>query len=105
MVKYWAPRSKRRRKLGELMAACDNLYGNFDEWNELFIFLYENKREYLMWMKPPPIPDGIDITRICYIAEIQDWLIENCPLQWVIEKLNQNFTIQRIICGKAHHEK
>lgn len=85
------------------MAACDNLYGNFDQWLELFDFLRENKREYLMYMHRPPM-DGQEY-RICYIAEIQEFLLENFKAEWAQEKLNDNFDIQTLICGQPHHKR
>ncbi len=89
------------------MAACDNLYGCYEEWIELFQFLRDKKPEYLIYMHiPPPHPDDMSEggTRICYIASIQGFLIKNCHFDWVKERLQDNFDIQRIICGKAHHE-
>lgn len=84
------------------MAACDNLYGNEKEWKELNKFLKKNKPEFLIWMRDKP-QKGVEV-RICYIAEIQGWLVENCKFDWVQERLNDNFLIQSAICGKAHHE-
>ena len=85
------------------MAACDNLYVDQNKWIELFEFLSENKPEYLIHMKKQPnMLDGE--IRICYIADIQKYLYDNCPLEWVKEDLKDNFMIQKAICGKAHHE-
>lgn len=86
------------------MAGCDNLYGNRKEWKELHDFLSQHSPEGLYFMKEIPDHDDEDV-RICYIAEIQKYLIENCPLEWVQERLNDNFDVQRFICGKAHHEE
>ena len=86
------------------MAACDNLYGNKKEWNEFHDFLSQTHPEWIeqyMYSEPE---EGNE-QRICYIASIQGFLIENCPLDWVKEKLNENFFIQRAILGEAHHEK
>jgi hypothetical protein len=85
------------------MAACDNLYGNKKEWEELNAFLYEHKPEWAFYMRSKP--EGEEQVRICYIADIQGWLIENCPLKWVKERLEEDFDVQRMICGKAHHER
>lgn len=86
------------------MAACDNLYGNRTEWKELYDFLMKTHPDWVKkYMRDQPLHD--EDVRICYIAEIQGWLIENCPLEWVHEKLKDNFELQRLICGKAHHEK
>ena len=84
------------------MAACDNLYGTPKKWKQLYQFLQNEKPEYLIYMKEKP--KGHKTVRICYIADIQKWLIENCPLIWVQKELNVNFSIQRFILGKAHHE-
>ena len=85
------------------MAACDNLYGNREEWQELRDFLSKNNSDALVFMKSQP-KEGEEI-RICYIADIQDYLIENCPLDWVKERLSENFCVQRMILGRAHHER
>ena len=85
------------------MAACDNLYGNKEQWTLLRDFIRANKPKYLKFMRPEPEHSEGEC-RICYTAEIQGWLIENCPFDWVREELDKNFTIQTVICGKAHHE-
>jgi hypothetical protein len=85
------------------MAVCDNLYGNRKEWNELHSFLVQTHPEWIdQYMRDQP--ESEEEVRICYIANIQGWLIENCPLVWVKERLSDNFDVQRMICGKAHHE-
>ena len=85
------------------MAACDNLYGNEKEWEELRGFFLEKKPEYIKLMKNKPTDGEED--RICYTADIQKWLIEHCPLPWVQESLDTNIHIQRMILGMAHHER
>lgn len=85
------------------MAACDNLYGNRKEWFELYAFLALTHPEWIEQYMGEAPEEGEEV-RICYIADIQGYLIENCPLEWVTERLNDNFNIQRFICGKAHHE-
>jgi hypothetical protein len=85
------------------MAACDNLYGDYDQWQELYDFLSQNKPEYLVCMNPKP---DIDYEgRICYIPRIQGWLYENCKIDWVLRELESNFSVQTMICGKPHHKR
>lgn len=85
------------------MAACDNLYGNRQEWLELYYFLKATKPHYIIrFMRDRPETD--EPKRICYVACFQKWLVKHCKLNWVQEKLNDNFEMQRLICGKAHHE-
>ncbi len=87
------------------MAACDNLYGNRTEWNELDAFIVETHPEWIeLYMYPEPLDDKEQV-RIMYIADVQGWLLENCPLDWVIERINENCHIQTVICGKPHHER
>lgn len=85
------------------MAACDNLYGNSEEWQQLHDFLSSNKPEYLRYMREKPEHDGE--IRICYIADIQGYLIKECPFDWVKERLDDNFIVQSMICGMPHHER
>jgi len=86
------------------MAACDNLYGNKKEWKELHDFLAKTNPKWIkLYMKNEP--EGDEEERICYIADIQGWLMKNCPLEWVKERLEDNFSIQTLICGKPHHKK
>lgn len=86
------------------MAACDNLYGNRKQWNELHAFLVQTHPELIeKCMRTQPNEDDGEV-RICYIPDIQKWLIENCQIDWIKNKLEKNFEIQRIILGKAHHE-
>lgn len=79
------------------MAACDNLYGNKEEWQELHDFLIANKKKTWIkrYMKPQPEDD--EEVRICYIPDIQGWLLENCPFPWVQERLKDNIEIQDMI--------
>ncbi len=87
------------------MAGCDNLYGNRKQWIELHAFFVQTHPEWIgFYMKPQPLEEAGDDNRICYIPEIQQYLIRHCPLVWVKEQLEDNFVIQRSICGKAHHE-
>jgi hypothetical protein len=86
------------------MAACDNLYGNTKQWNELHAFLVKTHPEWInLYMRRQPGEDESEI-RICYTADIQKWLIENCPFEWVKNQLDENFVIQKFILGKSHHE-
>lgn len=84
------------------MAACDNIYGNFSQWFELFKFLCVHKPEYLIHMKfPPPLTD--EKIRICYTAEIQEYLKDNFKSEWAQEELVGNFSVQKAIFGQPHH--
>lgn len=86
------------------MAGCDNLYGDSEQWQELYDFMQREKYyEGLEYLMPKPSPDRGSV-RICYIPNIQDWLAEHCKMPWVQEQLEDNFIVQRMICGKAHHE-
>ena len=85
------------------MAACDYLYGNKKEWQELHDFFIEKKRKKWVKMYMRSQPDSEQESRICYIASIQGWLVKNCPLSWVKERLDNNFDIQALICGTPHH--
>ena len=72
------------------MAGCDNLYGNKEQWNELYEFLVKTKPEYIkLYMTSEP--ENGEIKRICYIPAIQEFLIKDCHLKWVQEKLNDCF--------------
>lgn len=86
------------------MASCDNLYGNSEEWLELYYFL-KATRPYCIVRYMRDRPAGKEAERICYIADIQGWLIKHCKLKWVQDELQDNFEIQRMICGNAHHER
>jgi hypothetical protein len=83
------------------MAACDNLYGNREQWQQLHQFLSDSKPEYLIYLKEEPSDDEV-CTRICYIPEMQQWLLHNCPIAWVHEELETNMKVQEFICGEAH---
>lgn len=75
------------------MAACDNLYGTLKEWIQLRDFLFEHNPAALKHMKPKPDECDGEV-RICYTADIQDWLIVNCPFKWVQKRLKLNMGIQ-----------
>jgi len=85
------------------MAACDNLYGNSEQWLELYYFFKSTRPKYIVrYMRDRPIDN--ESTRICYVADIQGWLVKHCNLDWVQRELNDNFEMQRLILGTAHHE-
>ncbi len=87
------------------MAACDNLYGNRKQWNELHAFLVQTHADWIgRYMNPQPEEEDGEV-RICYIADIQGYLIKECPLDWVKEQLEDNFIVQSMICGMPHHER
>lgn len=86
------------------MAACDYIDGNKKEWKELYQFIEKTNPDFIKYMISEPKNESYE-GRICYIPSMQEWLLRNCPIEWVQNRLGGKFDLQRMLCGKAHHEE
>lgn len=83
------------------MAAIDKIYGNVDNWIELYVWLKQAKPQYIRHMYPCP-PVNIDLSQhdrsedkeypISNFPEEADrWLLKNCPISFVIEAIKEQY--------------
>ena len=68
------------------------IYGSHQQFLELQGWLEHNKPEYLPRLNPEGNHDNG--ASIALFAEDQDmWLLENCPLEWLIERIKYQYDI------------
>ena len=73
------------------MAAIDKIYGTQDQYLELKNWLDDNCPEYKIYLYPE---DGYDkkyrpISN--FHSDVDDWLKENCSLEFVQERLKEQY--------------
>ena len=85
-------------KSGEVMASIEKIYGSNEQYDEFRLWIEKNKREYLIYFYErgdydEHSPHGYDKSRpITNFPERADrWLIANCPLAWVIDRINEQY--------------
>jgi hypothetical protein len=71
------------------MAAIDKIYGTRKQWNRLHAFLFQTKIEYIeKYMYTQPEVEGPIAN---FSKEANEWLWENCPLDFVRERLAEQY--------------
>lgn len=72
------------------MAYIDKIYGSRGQWIELEQFLKNNKKSFLNYLYPCPKEEsGNENPLSNFTLEADMWLIENCPLDFVQERLKE----------------
>lgn len=73
------------------MAGIDKIYGNGDQWWELFEFLAHSQRpQYCGYLYRPPV--GEEIGPIAnFPFHVDKWLWDECPLPWVRARLKDQY--------------
>ena len=73
------------------MAAIDKIYGTKKQWQQLRDWLEKHKPDALCYMyKKPPNSCG-EYPLSNFPSEIDYWLISNCPLDFVQERLQEQY--------------
>jgi hypothetical protein len=78
------------------MAAIDKIYGTISQYEELRDWLTQNKPEALVFLYSESWSysewwDGEDHPISNFPESIDTWLLENCPIDWVIEAINEQY--------------
>lgn len=77
------------------MAAIDKIYGTYYQWCEFHTWVATSKRpQYCRYFYPTPSygEDGTGIGPITNTpVKVDIWLWENCPLEWVKERLKEMY--------------
>jgi hypothetical protein len=77
------------------MAAIDKIYANKNQYDEFYLWCKQNKPEALdyFYKWPNEWDDGQDHPITNFPEWIDKWMLENCPLSWVIEKIKDQYNL------------
>ena len=79
------------------MAAIDKIYGNLAQFEELRVWLKDNKPEALKylylesWLSFEWANDGQEHPISNFPEWIDNWLLANCPLDWVTGAIKEQY--------------
>jgi hypothetical protein len=81
------------------MAAIDKIYGTRDQYDELYTWLQSTrKKSALKYFYPRPPDDWIADHPIIPITNfpcsVDYWLRLNCPIRWVLERLDKQYNME-----------
>ena len=78
------------------MAGIDKIYGTTKQYDEFHTWMAANAPEYLRHFYERGNYED-DFTRpIANLPESADrWLLDNCPLGWVVERIKEQYGIER----------
>lgn len=74
------------------MAAVDKLYGSSDEYDIFHKWAKENRPDILKYFYPREGYTG-QRPMTNFPEEIDEWLLENCPLQFVIDGIKDQYNL------------
>jgi hypothetical protein len=76
------------------MAAVDYLYGFKADYDELYDWCKQNRSDLLPhftgW-RPNQDGDGLQHRVACFSEADDMWLLENCPIGWVVEAIRDQY--------------
>ena len=73
------------------MAAIDKIYGTTDQARELRSWLEQHYPEALGRLYPVDGYDDADRPISNFLQEQDKWLLENCPLSWVVDRIKEQY--------------
>ena len=79
------------------MAAIDKIYGTPSQHGELARWLESNNPALQIFLYPKPMTKG-PVANFPLWAD--RWLLDNCPLKWVITRIRNQYNLPRIDKGK-----
>lgn len=76
------------------MAAIDKIYGTTDQARELREWLARHYPKALDRLYPVDGYNDDDRPISNFLEEQDKWLLENCPLSWVVTRIKEQYGIQ-----------
>lgn len=79
------------------MASIDKIYAKKEQREELYKWCKENKPEALHYFYDwysPDWDDDLEHPITNFPEEIDMWLIDNCPLAWVVARIKDQYGIE-----------
>ena len=80
---------------GIVMAGIDKIYGTPDNWDELHGFLFTHNQDALKYLNPKSDSGEQDIIIAVFPEAVDMWLLENCKLDWVIDRIKYQYDIDQ----------
>ncbi len=75
------------------MAAVDKLYGNAEQYDELFSWLMENHPDYCRHMYARPKEELENMPLSNFPIEVDGVLYLTCPLAWVKDRIADQYGV------------
>jgi len=77
------------------MAAIDKIYGTNEEYDIFYLWAATNNRELLKYFYPREGYENAKYDRPItnFPQELDEWLIQNCPIQFVRENLQFQYNL------------
>lgn len=79
------------------MAAIDKIYGTYSQNVELWDWVQSNAPKYLRYVTEPDaykhLPDNHERNLSCFSKEADMWLLDNCPMKWVTDRIRQQYAM------------
>jgi len=76
------------------MAGIDKIYGSTEQWDEFHLWCELNNVEALDYFYPRDDYDQFDRPITNFPERIDKWLLENCPIPFVIDRLKVQYNIK-----------
>lgn len=75
------------------MAAIDKIYGTIEQYEEFYDWCEENKPEAIeyFYIWDEEWYDGEYHPMTNFPESIDMWLVENCPIDWVVEAIKEQY--------------
>ena len=73
------------------MAGIDKIYGTKKQWEELFVWLANNRPQYCKFLYSPWGSVGEPMMISNFPPYADKWLWRNCPLPWVRARLADQY--------------
>jgi hypothetical protein len=75
------------------MAAIDKIYGTQEQYLEFKEWLKDNKPSATRYLYPEKCTNEKDRAISNFPETIDMWLLDNCPIKWVVEYIKDQYDI------------
>ena len=73
------------------MSSIEKLFGTHKQYKEFRLWCHENKKEALPYFYTWDTKDKEQHIVCLLPEEIDMWLLENCPIEWVINQIKEQY--------------
>lgn len=81
------------------MAAIDKIYGKLAEQREFYQWAEENKPDILRYFyewSGEWLTDGKNHPITLFPVDVDNWLMEHCPIGWVVDRIKDQYGIEAV---------
>ena len=75
------------------MAAIDKIYGTSEQYDEFHAWCTENNQDALVHFYPRSGYVGEERPITNFPERIDMWMLENCPIAWVVARIKEQYGI------------